>query len=312
MSVVTESLPKPAFIERLKQRWSDVLENETSLGYLLLIPLLVVVLGLIGYPFILSLYFSLTSKVLAKSEFIFVGLENYSNLLKDPIFRRTIWNTFNYTVTAVFFKMTLGLFMALSLNEVRRMRRFFRAAFLLPWVAPSALSVLAWVWMFDSQFSIITYFLRELGLIEQKIPWLGKPALAMAAVQTVNVWRGTPFFGMMFLAGIVTVPKELYEAATVDGARAVQRFWAITFPHILPIMIVATLFSFVRTLGDFQIVWILTKGGPINSTHLVATLAFRSAIQGADLAKGSAIAAFLFPFLVVIIALQLHYLRRED
>lgn len=313
MSVVNESMAtlKSSTWDRFTERLSRTLENEATLGYLLLIPLLVVVLGLIGYPFVLSLYFSLTSKLLGKAEFVFVGLQNYANLLKDPIFRRTILNTFHYSVTAVFFKLTLGMIMALTLNEVRRMRRFFRAAFLLPWVAPSSLTVLAWLWMFDSQFSIITYFLRNLGLISAKIPWFGKPALAMAAVQTVNIWRGTPFFGMILLAGLVTVPQELYDAATVDGANAWQRFRHITFPHILPIVIVATLFSFVRTLGDFQIVWILTHGGPMNSTHLVATLAFTKAIQGADLGKGTAIAAFLFPFLVIVIALQLRYLRRE-
>jgi multiple sugar transport system permease protein len=313
MSVVEQSrvTSKPSIWVRFTEGVSNVLENEVSLGYLLLIPLLVVVLGLIGYPFVLSLYFSLTSKVLGQDEFIFVGLKNYINLVKDPIFRRTIRNTFHYSVTAVLFKLTLGLVMALTLNEVRRGRRFFRAAFLLPWVAPSSLTVLAWLWMFDSQFSIITYFLRNAGLIEAKIPWFGKPALAMAAVQTVNIWRGTPFFAMIILAGLVTVPEELYDAATVDGANAWRRFRHITFPHILPILMVATLFSFVRTLGDFQIVWILTHGGPMNSTHLVATLAFTKAIQGADLGKGTAIAAFLFPFLVIIIALQLRYLRRE-
>lgn len=296
---------------RFKKWWFNLLENEKSLGYLLLVPTLVVVIGLIGYPFTLSLYFSVTDKVLAKTEFNFVGLENYINLLKDPIFLRTIWNTFNYTVTAVFFKMALGLVMALTLNEIKRMRRFWRAAFLLPWVVPSSLSVLAWVWMFDSQASVLTYFMNQLGVVEGKIAWLGIPALAMAAVQTVNIWRGVPFFGMILLAGLVTVPQELYEAATVDGANAIHRFKAITLPHITPILIVSTLFSFVQTMGDFQIVWILTKGGPINSTHLIATLAFRSAIQGADLAKGAAIAAFLFPLLAIIIALQLRYLRRE-
>ncbi len=308
----TPALPQASLWHRIKYRGSILLEHEASLGYLLLIPLLVVVIGLIGYPFVLSLYFSLTDKVLAKSEFGFVGLANYIDLLDDPIFHRTVWNTFNYTVTAVFFKMALGLIMALTLNEIKRMRRFWRAAFLLPWVVPSSLSVLAWVWMFDSQASIITYFLNLIGLVNGKIPWLGTPTLAMAAVQTVNIWRGVPFFGMILLAGLVTVPQSLYEAATVDGANAIQRFKTITLPHIMPILIVSTLFSFVRTLGDFQIVWILTKGGPINSTHLIATLAFRSAIQGADLAKGSAIAAFLFPFLVIIIAMQVRYLRRED
>lgn len=311
MSAVSETAAPPGIWARIKGRVSATLENEPALGFILLVPLLVVVFGLIGYPFLLSIYFSMTDKVLGRSDFVFIGLENYATILKDPIFRRTVWNTFNYTVTAVFFKLFLGMLMALTLNEIRRGRRFFRAAFLLPWVAPSSLTVLAWLWMFDSQFSIITYFLRTFGLIQDKIPWFGRPALAMAAIQTVNVWRGTPFFGMLLLAALVTVPQELYDASKVDGASTWQRFRWVTLPHIIPVVLVATLFSFVRTLGDFQIVWILTHGGPMNSTHLIATLAYTKAIHSANLGQGSAIAAFLFPFLVIVIALQWRYLRKE-
>lgn len=308
---VSTSLDKDRVSARRPGGLAAFIENEANLGYLLLIPTVVIVLGLIGYPFLLAMYYSFTDKVMAKSEFSFVGLKNYINLANDPVFRKTILNTFNYTVTAVFFKILLGLFMALTLHALTVGRKFFRAAFLLPWVVPSSLSVLAWLWMFDPQFSIITYFLRSLGLIEERIPWFGDPTLAMAAVQTVNIWRGVPFFAMIILAGLVTVPQELYDAATVDGANSIQRFRFVTFPHILPILMVASLFSFIQTMGDFQIVWILTHGGPINSTHLIATLAFRTAIQGSNLAKGSAIALFLFPFLILIIALQLRYLRRE-
>jgi multiple sugar transport system permease protein len=300
-----------SFFDRLKQWWDTTLENEAVLGYLLLVPMLVVVLGLIGYPFILSLYYSLTDKVIAQPDFKFVGLKNYAELLNDPIFLKTLVNTFNYSVTAVFFKVILGLIMALVLKEIVRMRKLVRALFLLPWVAPSSLTVLAWVWMFDSQYSIITWFLQQMNLIEGKIPWFGDPTLAMAAVQVVNIWRGIPFFGMLILASLVTVPQELYEAATMDGANSWRRFWSVTFPHILPIFLVATLFSFVVTLGDFQIVWILTSGGPQNATHLIATLAFRTAIRGANIAKGAAIASFLFPFLVLVIAMQVRFLRKE-
>ncbi len=298
--------------DRFKNWWATILENEALLGYVLLVPMLVIVIGLIGYPFTLSIYYSLTDKVLAQKEFTFVGLKNYIELANDPIFRKTLVNTFNYSVTAVIFKVALGMLMALTLKEVVRMRKIVRAAFLLPWVAPSSLTVLAWVWMFDSQFSILTYFLQQLGMVEGKIPWFGDPELAMFAVQLVNIWRGVPFFGMLILAGLVTVPKELYEAATMDGANSLQRFWAVTWPHILPIVLVATLFSFVVTLGDFQIVWILTKGGPQNATHLIATLAFRTAIRGANVAKGAAIASFLFPFLLIVIGLQVRFLRNRS
>lgn len=297
---------------RFKNWWGEALENEALLGYILLIPMLVIVIGLIGYPFMLSLYYSLTDKVLAQDQLNFVGFKNYIELVDDPIFRKTLVNTFNYSVTAVFFKVGLGMIMALTLKEVVRMRKIVRAMFLLPWVAPSSLTVLAWVWMFDSQYSIVTWFLQQAGLVEGKIPWFGDPELAMFAVQVVNIWRGVPFFGMLILAGLVTVPKELYEAALMDGASSWQRFWSVTWPHILPIVLVATLFSFVVTLGDFQIVWILTKGGPQNATHLIATLAFRTAIRGANIAKGAAIASFLFPFLVIVIALQVRFLRNRS
>jgi multiple sugar transport system permease protein len=288
------------------------LENETTLGYLLLTPTLAILIGLLGYPLLLAIYFSLTDKLLARAEINFIGLENYIVLLQDPVFLRTLVNTFNYTLTAVVFKLILGLIMALTLNEAMRFRRFFRGAFLLPWVVPSSLSVLAWLWIFDSQFSVLTFVLQALGIVDERVAWLGSPGLAMASVQTVNIWRGTPFFGLALLAALVTVPKELYEAAIIDGASSWQRFWAVTFPWISPTLVVVTLFSFVQTMGDFQVVWILTHGGPINSTHLLSTLAFQTAIQGANLGKGSAIAIFLFPVLLLVIIFQLRYLNRED
>ncbi|MGB2568646.1 carbohydrate ABC transporter permease [Micromonospora citrea] len=293
-----------------RERWS-FLDRETPLGYLLVLPMAVVVLGLVGYPLLLTVWFSLTDKALGSDTVSFVGLSNYLDLLDDPVFGRTMWNTFNYTVTAVLAKLVLGLVMALALNEVRRFRRFFRAAFLLPWVVPSSLSVLAWMWMFQADFSVLTYLGRQAGLVDGNIPWLGEAGWAMAAVQTVNIWRGAPFFGIIILAGLATVPKELVEAAVVDGANAWQRLRYIILPHLTPILVVVTLFSFVQTLGDFQIVWILTNGGPVNSTHLISTLAFRTGIRGADIAAGSAISFFVFPALAAIIALQLTVMRRK-
>lgn len=291
------------------------MENETSFGYLLLVPALLVVLGLVGYPFITSIYFSFTNKSigLAASEIEFIGFDNYRILFGDRIYRKALINTFNFTITAVIFKILLGLVMALVLNEIKRFRRFFRAIFLLPWVIPTSLSVLGWLWMFDPQFSVITHVLQLLGLIEPGvwIPWKADPQLAMASVQTVNIWRGAPFFGMMILAALMTVPKELYEAALVDGANWLQQFWYITFPFILPVLIVAMLFSFVRTMGDFQIVWILTNGGPFDSTQLIATRAYQVAIQGAkETGLGSAIAVSLFPFLLPFMLLYLRFVRR--
>jgi multiple sugar transport system permease protein len=272
-----------------------------------------VVFGLIGYPFLTSIWFSFTNKSIGMSEIDFIGLQNYKVLVGDRIYRKALVNTFNFTITAVIFKILIGLMMALVLNEIKRFKRFFRAVFLLPWVIPTSLSVLGWLWMFDPQFSVITHFLQWLGLVEPDvwIPWKADPQLAMVAVQTVNIWRGAPFFGMMILAALMTVPKELYEAAMVDGANWIQQFINITFPFILPVLIVAMLFSFVRTMGDFQIVWILTNGGPFDSTQLIATRAYQVAIQGAkETGLGSAVAVSLFPFLLPFMLLYLRYVRR--
>ena len=331
-------------------RWCGrCLENERFLGYALLAPTILVVLGLIGYPFLTSFFYSFTNKSIGqdrftfsrnstvlttyietdadgneigrytveeedKSLFNFVGLDNYIALINERIYRKALVNTFNFTVTAVIAKILLGLGMALTLHEVKRFRRVFRATFMLPWVMPTSLSVLGWLWMFDPQFSVVTHFLRLLGLHswDVSIPWKADPQLAMASVQVVNIWRGTPFFGMMILASLMTVPTELYEAARVDGAGWIQRFWYVTLPFILPVLFAALLYSFVRTMGDFQIVWILTNGGPFDSTQLIATRAYQVAIQGAkETGLGSAVAVSLFPFILPIMVLYLRYLRRE-
>jgi multiple sugar transport system permease protein len=305
--------------------WSSSLENEAVLGYLLLVPTVLTVLGMVGYPFLMSVFYSFTDKTVGATEINFIGFANYASLIKDRIYRKAFVNTFNFTVTAVIVKILLGLVMALTLNEVRRFRRVFRAAFLLPWVMPTSLSVLGWLWMFDPQFSVITHVLKLTGLFDlmkivgilkplaRSIPWRGDAKLAMASVQTVNIWRGTPFFGLMILASLMTVPQELYEAATVDGANWTQRFWYVTLPFILPVLLVALLFSFVRTMGDFQIVWILTNGGPFDSTQLIATRAYQVAIQGAkETGLGSAVAVSLFPFILPVMVLYLRYLRRRS
>jgi multiple sugar transport system permease protein len=298
-------------------RFNRIMENETYFGYFLLIPTILVVLGLIGYPFLTSVYFSFTDKSIGMdaSEIQFIGFDNYKSLIGDRIYRKALVNTFNFTVTAVVFKILLGLAMALTLKEIKHFRRFFRAIFLLPWVIPTSLSVLGWLWMFDPQFSVVTQVLKVLHLIGEttSIPWKADPQLAMASVQVVNIWRGAPFFSMMILAALMTVPQELYEAALVDGAGWIQQFWYITFPFILPVLIVAMLFSFVRTMGDFQIVWILTNGGPFDSTQLIATRAYQVAIQGAkETGLGSAVAVSLFPFLLPVMLLYLRYVRWGD
>lgn len=294
------------------QRFSSWLDRERILGPVLVAPALILLILLIAYPFGVSLFLSVSNRVIAKADSgVFIGLANFRKLLNDSIFRQTVVNTLNYALVSVFFKLILGMIMALVLNEITLFKNFFRGALLLPWIVPTSLSALGWLWMFDSQYSIINRYLLGAGIIAEKIVWLGTPTLAMFSVQVVNIWRGIPFFGISLLAGMQTIPQDLYEAAEIDGASAWQRFWNVTTPLLMPVTVVVTLFSIVQTFADFQIVYVLTRGGPINSTHLFATLAHQVAILAGQLGEGAAISLFMFPVLVIAVILQLRYLQRN-
>jgi multiple sugar transport system permease protein len=295
-----------------RQRLSAWLDRESVVGPLMLAPALILLLVLIAYPFMVAIYLSLTDRLIARSDTgVFVGLDNYIKLLGDSIFRRTAVNTFNYALTAVFFKLLLGMVLALILNEIKRYKNILRGLILLPWIVPTSLSALGWLWMFDSQFSILNRIFLQLGIIDEKIIWLGVPTTAMLAVQIVNIWRGIPFFAITLLAGMQSIPQDLYEAAEIDGANSWHKFWRITIPVLMPITVVVTLFSIVQTFADFQIVYVLTRGGPVNSTHLFATLTHQTAIVAGKLGEGAAISLFIFPALVVAVILQLRYLQRQ-
>jgi multiple sugar transport system permease protein len=272
-----------------------------------------ILLLLIAYPFCVAIWLSMTDKVIARSDTgNFIWFANFTKLFKDSIFQRTAINTFNYALVSVFFKLVLGLLMALVLDEVKIFKNFFRGMLLLPWIVPTSLSALGFLWMFDSQFSILNRFLLDWGLIQEKIIWLGTPATAMFSVQLVNIWRGIPFFGISLLAGLQSIPQELYEAADIDGASSWSKFWNVTFPLLMPVTAVVTLFSIVQTFADFQIVYVLTRGGPVNSTHLFATLTHQTAILAGRLGEGAAVSLFMFPILVIAVVLQLRYLQKQD
>ncbi len=305
----TIPIKRPALLQRL----GDWFNTERGLGYTLIAPALILLVGLIAYPFLLSIYLALSDRLLAvESSGKFIGLGNFINLLNDSIFRQTVWNTFNYAFVSVFFKLVLGMLMALVLNELTFLKNLFRGMLLLPWIVPTSLSALGWLWLYDSQYSVFNWILLNLGLIQQKIIWLGSPVMAMLSIQIVNIWRGIPFFGISLLAGMQTIPQELYEAAQIDGANAWQRFWQVTCPLLMPVTLVVTLFSLVQTFADFQIVYVLTRGGPVNSTHLFATFAHQTAILSGKLGEGAAISLFMFPMLAVAIFLQLRYLQQQD
>jgi multiple sugar transport system permease protein len=294
-----------------RQPWfRPFLKSEALTGYFLISPAVFLMLVLLAYPFVLAVWISMTDRVLGEPG-KFVWFSNFYKLIQDPIFRNTVWNSFVYTFATVFLKMLLGVILALLLNQEIPYRNLIRGAILLPWIVPTSLSVLTWLWMFDSLFSVVNYILLGMGLISKKIQWLGSPSWAMVSVIIVNTWRGLPFFAVSFLAGLMTIPRELYEAAEVDGAKRFRQFWHITVPLLQPVIAVVVLFSTIWTFADFQIVYILTHGGPLNATQIFATLAYDVALVAGRIGEGSAISLFLFPALLVVIILMLKYLRRE-
>jgi len=263
------------------------------------------------YPFLKGLWLSvLNTEVAIPGEFI--GLKNFIKLWNDQIFRRTAQNTILYTIAATILKLGLGMIVALLLNQLIGFKRIIRASMLLPWIVPTILSALAWKWMFDPTFSVISFFLFHLGITSKQISWLGGPVLSLTSVIIVNTWRGMPFFAITLLAGLQTITPALYEAAAIDGASGWQRFWYVTWPLLMPVTMVVVLFSVIMTFADFQLVYILTGGGPANSTHLFATYAYQIGIATGKISEGAAVSLAMFPFLFLIVIFQLWYIRRGE
>jgi multiple sugar transport system permease protein len=306
-------------------RIATALENEKILGFVLLAPALILILVFIAYPFVLGIWMSMTDKLVGTVG-NFVGFANYLRLLDSDIFRTAAWNTVFFTFMATVFKAALGMWLAVLLNRKFRLARFTRATVLLPFIVPTVLSTLAWLWMFDATFSVFNWVLRFLWQMEISLfgvvfkenwgyfsgpLWLGDPGWAMFSVILVNVWRGLPFFAISFLAGLQTIPQELYDAADIDGATGWRKFWHVTLPMIKPVAIVVVVFSVVITFADFQLVYILTRGGPNNETHLLATLAYQLGMTSGNIGQGAAVALFMLPILATVIVFQLWYLRRQ-
>ncbi|MGH2395316.1 MAG: carbohydrate ABC transporter permease, partial [Candidatus Limnocylindria bacterium] len=242
---------------------------------------------------------------------VFVGLANFVTLLHDGIFWQVVRNTFLYTAVTITLKLLGGLAMAVVINQAFRGRGIIRALLLLPFIVPTVLSTVAWMWIFDPTFSIINWMLIRLGLVSSGFSWLGNATLAMVSIIIVNVWRGIPFYGITILAGLQTISPDLYEAAAIDGASVRQRFRYVTLPIIRPILIIVTMFSVIFTFSDFQIVYALTHGGPANATQVFVTYAFDIAMAGGQLGMGAAAALAMLPALAVMIVALTLYLRRS-
>ncbi|KUL93622.1 ABC transporter permease [Bosea sp. WAO] len=269
------------------------------LVFICLLPALGLLLVFLSYPLGLGVWLAFTDTRIGRAGY-FIGFENFQSLWHDPVFITSVWNTLLYTGVATVGKFALGLWLALLLNNHLPFKSLLRALILVPWIVPTVLSAIAFWWIYDPQFSIISYILVDvLGWRDTYIDFLGAPWPARFSLIAANIWRGIPFVAISLLAGLQTISPALYEAAMLDGANAWQRFRHVTLPMLMPILAVVLTFSVLFTFTDFQLVYAITRGGPINSTHLMATLAFQRGIPGGQLGEGAAIAVAMIPFLVM-------------
>jgi multiple sugar transport system permease protein len=310
--VPAEALPagEPAREGRFAQAVQRLQNSRNALGLLFLFPAGALLLVFLTYPLVLGVWLGFTDAKIGRKG-VWVGLENYQFLLQDDVTRTVLFNTLFYTFVASVLKFALGLWLALLLNEKIRFKTFFRTVILLPYIVPTALSAIAFWWIFDAQFSVVSWVLVRLGWIHTYIDFLGDPWNARLSTIAANVWRGVPFVAITLLAGLQTIPPSLHEAAAIDGATGWHRFRHITLPLLTPIIAVVMTFSVLFTFTDFQLIYVLTRGGPLNATHLMATLSFQRAIPGGSLGEGAAIAIAMIPFLLAAILFSYFGLQRR-
>jgi multiple sugar transport system permease protein len=287
-----------------------VLGPDWRMGFLFVLPIVVLVLALVAYPFCYAIYLSMTRKFVGMPA-VFVGFENYVRLASDGFFLRAVQNSLVFTFGSVVFKLMLGMAMALVLTSNIRFRSVFTGILLVPWVAPTVVSALNFLWIYDGSLGVLNYLLvKVFRILPQGVGWLSEAGTAMASVIFVNIWRGFPFFGISFLAGMKAIPGELYEAASVDGANALQRFCYVTLPSLRNIMIIVILLSTIWTFNDFGIVYILTKGGPGGATMVLPVFTYEMAFGAQRLGDAIAVALYMLPPLAIVIILLARYMRR--
>jgi multiple sugar transport system permease protein len=310
MSIRSETLLAVTQRPRRPLTFAGWLDREAVFSWLIMAAPLAFLAAFVGYPFLYGIVLSLQNRPVAHGG-IFVGLQNFVTNFHDPIFWRVAVNTFVYTGVATVFKTVAGLCLALAMNQNFRMKNQVRALLLLPFIVPTVLSTVAWLWMLDPAFSVVNRVMVSLGWPPPGPSWLGNPALALGSVIFINVWRGLPFYGITLLAGLQTIPPELHEAATIDGAGGWHRFRYVTLPLLQPIIMIVTLFSVIFTFADFQLVYVLTHGGPQNATNLFATYAFDIAMGAGQLGLGASIALTMLPALGLLIIALTIYLRSK-
>ncbi len=306
-----------AVAERQRRAYSPlrfVLDRAEVLGPILLAPATLYILLLVAIPFLLAVYYSLSAYTIYNPSYHFVGLRNFIQVVQNPVFQRTLANTFIFTFGSVIIGLVLGKFGALLLLRPFPGRRIVRALIILPWVVPIALATVAWEWMFDSLYSVINWTLIALGLMSwaDAPNWLGDPTLAMVCVVIVNAWRFFPFAIVIFLAGITAISQDVIDAATVDGAGFWRRNYQIILPMIMPIVVIGLVFGVVFTFTDLSIVYLLTMGGPVNATSVLGFQGFQVGIVSGDIAHGAAISLFMLPVLFILVIVLLRFIRRQE
>ena len=306
MTAIAEFTPRPGY--------RFLLDRSELLGPLFIAPAILYVLVLVALPFFLAIYYSISAFTIYDPSYRFVGAKNFFDVIQSEVFRRTLINTFIFTIGAQVIGLLLGKFAAMLLMQDFTGRGLARALVVLPWAVPVSLATLAWQWMFDSLYSVINWTLIAIGLVNAEYPpqWLGQQDLAMIAVTVVHAWRLFPFGVVIFIAGFTSVPKDVLDAATVDGAGFWRRNYQIILPIIAPIVVIALIFGTVFTFTDLSVVYLLTKGGPINATQVLGSLAFQVGILSGDVAHGAVICLFLFPFLLIAVVFMLRALRRRE
>jgi multiple sugar transport system permease protein len=297
-----------------RRRPRYLLDRVELMGPLFIAPAILYVFVLVALPFFLAIYYSVSAFTIFDPSYRFVGISNFLDVMQSEIFRRTLVNTFVFTIGAQVIGLLLGKFAAMLLMKEFPGRGLARALVVLPWAVPVSLATLAWQWMFDSLYSVINWTLVALGLLDPNthLQWLGQQDLAMIAVTVVHAWRLFPFGVVIFIAGFTSVPKDVLDAATVDGAGFWRRNYQIILPIIAPIVVIALIFGTVFTFTDLSVVYLLTKGGPVNGTQVLGSLAFQVGIMSGDVAHGAVICLFLFPFLLIAVVALLRALRRRE
>ena len=276
-----------------------VLDSERVFGYVLVAPAIAYIVLLVGYPFAIALWFTVSNATVSEPIGPFTGLDNLKIVLDEDIFRRALLNTFIFTIASQVLQMILGTTLAFLLLRKFRGRRIIRGLIMVPFTIPIAIGVMAWTWMFNPTYSVINWLGSHAGLFTEGPNWLGEEIPAMISIIVVNVWRNLPFNAIILTAGISSVPQEIIEAANLDGANFITRWRKIMVPIIAPILFIALLFSLVFTFTDMTVVWLMTRGNPINSTHVIASYAFVTGVISGGLGRGATISLFLFPAMLV-------------